>query len=143
MHEAPFAFGVGATTVAGSIDLLSWRGADALAVDYKTGATPTTPQVLARWRRQAECYALAVLKAGASNVRVSFVKLEAGCEAHTFELSATDMPKLETEIVSVLEQIAAGRFVPLARYSPLACPDCPALGNLCPVRAPRRRDGAA
>jgi len=143
MHEAPFGYRIGTTVVAGNMDLISWSGAEALVVDYKTGGGPTTPESREKWRRQAECYALAVLEAGSSRVRVVFVKLETREGPESFEFTDEDAPRLRAEIVSVLERMSSGEFEPLPAYSPRVCPACPALGSLCPVRVPRSRGGAA
>ncbi|PKQ38150.1 MAG: hypothetical protein CVT59_02680 [Actinobacteria bacterium HGW-Actinobacteria-1] len=139
--ECPFAVPLGDTILQGSIDLLAWTGSVATVVDYKTGAGElSSEEAVARYQSQAECYALAVLQAGASCVDVRFVEVERGCRETRFEYRPVDAGRIAAKLTGVVSAIKRGEFAPLQEYTARVCYDCPALGGTCPVN-PRR--GAA
>lgn len=141
--ECPFAVALGDTLLRGSIDLLAWTGSVATVVDYKTGATElSSDEALARYREQAECYALAVLQAGASHVAVRFVEIERGCRETCFEFGPDDAERIAMRLTGIVSAIARGEFTPLDEYNARVCDGCPALGGTCPVN-PRRGASAA
>jgi hypothetical protein len=74
-------------------------------------------------------YALAILRAGISEVEVVYQFLERPDElvAHTF--TGTDIPALESELSAAIARIQAGEFRPTP--SDYACPTCPALDLVC------------
>ncbi len=139
--ECPFAVPLGDTLLQGSIDMLAWTGNDATVIDYKTGSGElSAEEAAARYHSQAECYALAVLRAGAKRVTVRFVEIERGCRETRFEFGPGDADRIEEGLTRVVSAIADGSFAPLAEYTARVCDDCPALGGTCPIN-PRR--GAA
>ncbi|TDB38085.1 MAG: hypothetical protein D9V44_08565 [Actinobacteria bacterium] len=139
--ECPFVVPLNNTLLQGSIDLLAWTGDTATVVDYKTGAGElSAEEAVERYRSQAECYALAVLRAGASHVVVRFVEIERGCRETRFEFKPDDAGGIEARLNLIVSAISEGKFMPLEEYSARVCEDCPALGGTCP-RNPRR--GAA
>ncbi len=138
VRECPVAVPLGGTLLGGSIDLVSWSGTTATVIDYKTGTGELAPEVAReRYQTQAECYALAALKAGATAVSVRFVELERECRETRYEFSPGDAQGIETAILATLEKMERGEFPHLAEFTQDACGDCPALGGLCPIN-PRR-----
>ncbi|PKQ20286.1 MAG: hypothetical protein CVT66_05830 [Actinobacteria bacterium HGW-Actinobacteria-6] len=137
-RECPFVLKLGETLLRGNIDLLAWHGAEAIVVDYKTGASALTiEEATERYRAQAECYALAVLKSGAQLVSVRFVEVERDCRETRFDFGVDGAAVIEEGLLATVDKISAGRFEPLSAYTAGACEDCPALGGMCPIN-PRR-----
>ena len=137
-RECSLAVPLGTTMLSGSIDLVSWRGTVATVVDYKTGAGDLAPDAAQeRYRTQAECYALAALKAGATAVDVRFVEVERGCRETRYSYVSGDAERIEAGITGILEKMGRGEFPHLAEFAQDPCGDCPALGGICPIN-PRR-----
>lgn len=137
-RECSLAVPLGSTMLSGSIDLVSWRGMAATVVDYKTGAGDLAPDAAQeRYRTQAECYALAVLKAGATAVDVRFVEVERECRETRYSYVPEDAERIEAGIAGILEQMERGEFPHLTEFAQDPCGDCPALGGICPIN-PRR-----
>lgn len=133
-RECPFAMPLGDTLLRGSLDLVAWRGEEATVVDYKTGARELTADAARdRYRSQAECYALAVLRAGAERVVVRFVEIERECRETRFDFAYADIAPIEQRLEAIVSAIGAGAFDPLDAFTPGVCEDCPALGGTCPV----------
>ncbi len=133
-RECPFAVPLGETLLRGSLDLVAWRGAEATVVDYKTGAKELTADTARdRYHSQAECYALAVLRAGAERVVVRFVEIERECRETRFDFGFADIAPIEQRLEAIVSAIGAGCFDPLDAFTPGVCEDCPALGGTCPV----------
>jgi ATP-dependent exoDNAse (exonuclease V) beta subunit len=136
----------------GSIDLLArGAGGDALVIDYKTGlggAKRTDAELRERYGLQADCYALAVLQAGAPSLDVTFVLPEvAGPDGAPREVTrlydAAGLPGLRADIGSRIAALRAGPYERRAAYD-VGCEHCAAYGGpLCDVRGPARRPGAA
>ncbi len=138
IRECALAVPLGATMLSGSIDLVSWRGTTVTVVDYKTGAGDLAPDAAQeRYRAQAECYALAALKAGATEVDVRFVELERECRETRYRYAPGDAERIETDILGILEKMERGEFPHRAEFAQEPCGDCPALGGICPIN-PRR-----
>jgi RecB family exonuclease len=137
-REMPFAVPLGDTLLDGALDMIAWEGDSALIVDYKTGGADRQIDAEA-YRTQAECYAVAAFAMGASLVEVRFVALRQACQATVFEYGIGDAGALRAKIESRIESLRHGEYEPLRRYDPFACPECPVLGNLCPVSAPGRK----
>lgn len=113
---------------------MAWRGAEATVVDYKTGAKELTVDAARdRYHSQAECYALAVLRAGAERVVVRFVEIERECRETRFDFGFADIAPIEQRLEAIVSAIRAGAFDPLDAFTPGVCEDCPALGGTCPV----------
>jgi ATP-dependent exoDNAse (exonuclease V) beta subunit len=138
VRERPFAVVVGETVLDGFIDVIGWEGESALIVDYKTG-DPLRQRDPEEYRTQAECYAIAALALGAARVEVRFFELKEGGREIPFCFTREDSDELMSRYTSEIDAIRAGPYRPLEKYSPYACPECPALGSLCPVSSPPSR----
>jgi RecB family exonuclease len=158
-REAPFAVALGARDgdgrltppiLQGSIDLLA-RGdeGEAIVVDYKTGtggSKKTDEELGARYRLQADCYALAVLESGAATADVVFVLPEVqGPDGRPREVAhayvAGELPALRADIVSRIAALSAGPYERRATYEP-ECEHCSAYDSpLCDIRGPVRVRG--
>lgn len=134
LRERPFAVTLGPTVLDGYIDVIGWEGDAALIVDYKTG-DPARQRDAQEYRAQAECYAVAAFALGATRVEVCFFELKGG-RVIPFVYERADLDALSSRLSSQIEGVRSGGYEPLDRYSPFACPECPALGNLCPVSSP-------
>lgn len=131
--EEPFLVPAGRSVLSGAIDLVAWSGPDALVVDYKTGSAPLDPaEARQRYRLQAECYALAVLAAGAARAEVVFVELDRG-RSTVFEFRSEDRPALLEKIEAMAARIGKGQFAPREEYVHGLCDMCPGSEGLCPV----------
>lgn len=141
-RECPFAMPIGETLLRGNIDLLAWHGKHATVIDYKTGSGELSAvDAEARYRSQAECYALAVLEGGAERATVRFVEVERGCRETRFEFAPADAAPIRDALSATVGAISDGRFDHLGKFTPGVCTDCPALGGTCPVNP--RSGGAA
>lgn len=135
--ECPIHLPIGGSMLVGSIDLIAWSGAQALIVDYKTGAAELALDAAReRYQLQAGCYALAALGAGASEVAVVFLEVEREGREVRFGFTQADVPALQKPLTDALEQMAAGRFPWLEAYDAGVCAECAALGATCPVTSP-------
>ena len=135
--EVSFAISVEGGVVRGTMDLALRDGAEATVLDYKTGVTWDATG--APYESQAEIYALALLEAGASSVRMRFVHVEAGCEEVDYRFTAVDRPRVVARIGRAFDAMRAAEFPPLSAYDPTLCADCPVSGGLCPVVHPHAR----
>lgn len=138
VRERPFAVPLGATVLDGFIDVIGWEGETALIVDYKTG-DPERQRDAEEYRAQAECYAVAAFALGARRVEVCFFELKGGGREIPFVYEYADSATLSASIAAEIEEVRCGAYRPLERYSPYACPECPALGSLCPVSSPGKK----
>jgi hypothetical protein len=140
--EVPFAVVVGGRMLVGSLDLMFREGEAAVVVDYKTGDSDLTEaQAAARYRRQAECYALAAEASGARTAEVHFVEVEHGGRTTSFAFGAKEVAAIEGVVAGVFARMEAGEFGRRDAYDPHVCGDCPVSGSLCPITPPHR--GAA
>lgn len=106
--EIPFCTALHGGHLEGSIDLLCTNGdGRAYLVDYKTGGSATeTPKTLHdKHLLQAQCYALAVLRAGFEAVEARFVRVEqpdpidpAQPQIVSYSFAKDDLPLLEDAI---------------------------------------------
>lgn len=132
--ECPICVPIGESVLVGSIDLIAWSGKTALVVDYKTGETALSDEeARARYRLQAECYALAVLAGGASSVSVCFFEPERGGRQTRYEFSPQDEGTLREEIERDLTRMCSEGYRPLDAYDESVCEACAAFGSLCPI----------
>ena len=74
-------------------------------------------------------YALACLKAGASDVEVVYQFLERPNDLVTQRYEVEDVPALEAELSLAIAAIQSGEFKPTP--SDYACATCPALDLVC------------
>ena len=130
--ERPFAFLHDGVLLNGRLDVL-WRdGGRALILDYKTnalGGREPAEIVEHEYRGQRSVYALACLRAGATEVEVVYQFLEAPDAPVSATFIAADAPELERELGAVIAKIRGGEFRPTP--SDYACAGCPALDRVC------------
>ncbi|HEY1316744.1 MAG TPA: UvrD-helicase domain-containing protein [Gaiella sp.] len=130
--ERPFAFLLDDVLLNGRLDVL-WQDADrALVLDYKTnalGGRDPGEIVEHEYRGQRAVYALACLRAGATEVEVVYQFLEAPDEPVSATFGTDDVAALENELGIVIARIREGDFRPTP--SEFACAGCPALDRVC------------
>lgn len=143
-REERFAFRLGDVLMTGAFDVLAREpGERMLVVDYKTdrllGADPAT-RVAEDYTTQRLVYALAALRAGARDVEVAHVFLEAAAEPVVSAFAADDREALESELTGLAAGVLAGRFDVTDAPQRSICAGCPAEGGLCswPVSMTRR-----
>ena len=130
--ECPFAFEHDEVLFHGRLDLLQRSAGRALVVDYKTnrlnGAAPAEI-VESEYAMQRIVYALACLRAGASEVEVTYLFLERPDDAVSTTFAATQLGELEAVLSEAIARINAGVFTPTP--SVFRCGSCPALDIVC------------
>jgi hypothetical protein len=130
-REQSFSFEHDGVVLHGFIDVLH-LGERALVVDFKTNALEgeSAEQVVEEdYRLQRLVYALACLRAGASEVEVVYQFLEQPDAPVVTVFTSADAPGLEEELSAAIARIRSGTFVPTP--SEWACSDCPALDVVC------------
>lgn len=139
-RESPFSMRVGERfLLTGSIDLYARTGNAALVVDYKSGETGDVGELEDRYRLQAECYALAVMRDGCESATVEFVRPEVevaqGGEIQrtAFEFTAPDAKLIEQDLLRRYQEIEASGFEPSPSRE---CFHCDVPLGLCPRRKP-------
>jgi ATP-dependent helicase/nuclease subunit A len=130
--ERSFAFEHDGVLLHGRLDVFHEADGKALVVDYKTNiledASPA--EVVDReYGLQRLVYALAALRAGASEVEVVYQFLERPNDLVTACYKAEEVPGLEEELSSAIARIQAGEYRPTP--SDFACSTCPALNLVC------------
>ena len=130
--ERSFAFEHDGVLLHGRLDVFHEADGHALVVDYKTNvledASPA--EVVEReYGLQRLVYALACLKAGASDVEVVYQFLERPNDLVTQRYEVEDVPALEAELSLAIAAIQSGEFKPTP--SDYACATCPALDLVC------------
>jgi ATP-dependent exoDNAse (exonuclease V) beta subunit len=133
-REQRFSFLLGELLITGALDVLAREpGGRMLVVDYKSdrleGADPA--DVVARaYNVQRLIYALAALRAGATEVEVVHVFLERPDQP----VSATfaDAAALAAELQRLAEGVLTRRFTVAETPHRAVCRGCPAEGGLCP-----------
>ena len=130
--ERSFAFEHDGVLLHGRLDVFHEADGQALVVDYKTNvledASPA--EVVEReYGLQRLVYALACLRAGASEVEVVYQFLERPDDLVTQCYKVEDVPALEEELSRAIAAIQAGEFKPTP--SDYACSTCPALDLVC------------
>jgi ATP-dependent helicase/nuclease subunit A len=147
-REERFAFTLGEATggvlVVGALDVIAReRGGRSLVVDYKTdrleGADPGEI-VASAYATQRLVYALAALRAGAEQVEVAHVFLEAADEPVTATFSQADIPELGRQLSGLAEGVLRREFSVTEQPHRAICRGCPAEGGLCswPLELTRR-----
>lgn len=130
--ERPFAFEHDTVLVHGRLDLLQRSDARALVVDYKTnrlnGADPSD-LVESEYAMQRMVYALACLRAGATEVEVIYIFLERPDRAVSMSFGVAQIRELESSLSEAIARINAGVFTPTP--STFRCATCPALDVVC------------
>ncbi len=130
--ERSFAFEHDGVLLHGRLDVFHEADGRMLVVDYKTNvledASPA--EVVEReYGLQRLVYALACLKAGASEVEVTYQFLERPNDLVTDCYKVDDVPALEAELSRAIAAIQSGVFKPTP--SEYACATCPALDLVC------------
>jgi ATP-dependent helicase/nuclease subunit A len=130
--ERSFAFEHDGVLLHGRLDVFHRADGCALVVDYKTNvledASPA--EVVEReYGLQRLVYALACLRAGASEVEVVYQFLERPDDLVTQCYKVEDVPALEEELSRAIAAIQSGEFKPTP--SDYACATCPALDLVC------------
>ena len=130
-REQPFSFEHDGVVLHGFIDVLH-LGERALVLDFKTnvlGDESAEQVVEEEYRLQRLVYALACLRAGASEVEVVYQFLEQPDAPVVTVFTSADTARLEEELSTAIASIRSGMFVPTP--SEWACSDCPALDVVC------------
>jgi ATP-dependent helicase/nuclease subunit A len=130
--ERSFAFEQDGVLIHGRLDVFHEADGKALVVDYKTNvledASPS--EVVEReYRIQRLVYALAILRAGASEVEVVYQFLERPSDLVTQCYKEEEGAALGSELSAAIAAIQAGEFKPTP--SEYACSTCPALDLVC------------
>jgi ATP-dependent helicase/nuclease subunit A len=144
-REVRFAFQLwGDVLINGAIDVLAREPAGRmLVVDYKSdrleGADPGE-LVLSHYATQRLVYALAALRAGARQVEVAHLFLEAPREPVVAAFTESDVPRLERELSDLAAGVLRRHFVVAEQPHRGICDGCPAEGGLCswPLAMTRR-----
>jgi hypothetical protein len=137
--ERSFAFEHDGVLIHGRLDVFHEADGKALVVDYKTNvledASPS--EVVEReYPIQRLVYALAILRAGASEVEVVYQFLERPNDLVTQCYKEEEAAALGSELSAAIAAIQAGEFKPTP--SEYACSTCPALNLVC--AGPNLRD---
>lgn len=131
-RELPFTLAHDGVLFHGRFDALHLSDASALLVDYKTnrldGRDPDT--IVERdYTHQLTVYALAALRAGASDVDIAYVFLEQPDRPVVRHFESADEPTLEESLSSAIARINQGVFEPTP--SEFGCSECPLLDVAC------------
>jgi ATP-dependent helicase/nuclease subunit A len=130
--ERSFAFEQDGVLLHGRLDVFHEADGNALVVDYKTNVLEdaSPEEIVGReYGLQRLVYALACLRAGASEVEVVYQFLERPDDLVTQCYKVGDVPALEEELSRAIAAIQAGEFKPTP--SDYACSTCPALDLVC------------
>jgi ATP-dependent exoDNAse (exonuclease V) beta subunit len=130
--ERSFAFEHDGVLIHGRLDVFHEADGRALVIDYKTNvledASPA--EVVEReYRLQRLVYAIACLRAGATEVEVVYQFLERPSDVVTQSYLTEDLSALEAELSEAIAAIQSGEFRPTP--SDYACATCPALDLVC------------
>ena len=136
-REHPFSLEIGPSRplLTGVIDVLGNEQSGALLiVDYKTdrigGLTPAA-HVAAHYEVQRAIYALAALRAGATEVEVAHCFLQRPEEPAAARFVAADRVRLEQELAELIDRLSGGDFPVAAGPHRDLCLTCPARRRLC------------
>ncbi len=148
-REEPFAFLLDQVLITGSFDVLAREaGEKMLVVDYKTDRVGSAEEldgiVRDRYADQRLIYALAALRAGAREVEVLYVFLEAPDQPVAARFPTEEIGVLEQELGRRTLAVREGSFPVTEAPQRPVCGGCPAEGGLCswPTEM-TRRDSAA
>jgi ATP-dependent helicase/nuclease subunit A len=147
-REERFAFtlgkAAGGVLLVGALDVIAReQGGRSLVVDYKTdrleGADPHE-LVTSAYGTQRLVYALAALRAGADEVEVAHVFLEAANDPVPASFSQADVPDLERRLARLTDGVLRREFPVTEQPHRAICRGCPAEGGLCswPLELTRR-----
>ena len=131
--ERPFTFEHDGVLIRGRLDVLWHEGERALIVDYKSNALEGRDPhdiVEAEYRLQRLVYALVCLRAGSSEVEISYQFLERPDTVVSATFARDDIPELEAELSGAIARIRTATFgrrrasssAPTARHSTSSAP---------------------
>ena len=141
-QERHFTFEHDGVLLHGYLDVYARHGDRAFVLDYKTNELgEESPEEIVEhsYRLQRLVYALACLRAGASEVEVVYHFLERPETPVATTFDRNQVPLLEAELSAAIAAIRTGDFRPTP--SEYACAGCPALDVVC--AGPRLRAAAA
>ncbi len=129
----------GMDSFTGTIGAITGASPGMLVVDYKTGSPGegrTAEEAAQVYRLQMASYALAAFRMRPGPVRVVLAFL-GGDEPKQFiqDFSDEDIPRVEAELASVIDDMASGIFPPVDQFDQHQCPWCVGGANgsrLCP-----------
>jgi ATP-dependent helicase/nuclease subunit A len=130
--ERSFAFEQDGVLIHGRLDVFHEADGKALVVDYKTNVLEdASPKEVVEheYRLQRLVYALAILRAGATEVEVVYQFLERPNDLVAARYKEEDLSTLEAELSGAIAAIQSGEFRPTP--SEYACSTCPALNLVC------------
>jgi ATP-dependent helicase/nuclease subunit A len=143
-REERFSFPLGDVLIVGAMDVFA-REPDGgvLVVDYKSDRLEgVDPAELAdaAYATQRLVYALAALRAGATEVEVAHLFLERPDEPVTASYTAARRVELEAQLAALADGVLARRFPVTDEPQRAICRGCPAEGGLCswPLEMTRR-----
>jgi ATP-dependent helicase/nuclease subunit A len=133
-REHGFTLALRQTLLNGIVDVLARERGGWLVVDYKTD--PVAGADLAayaeeRYGVQRRAYALAALRAGAARVEVAYAFLERPREPVSERYEATDIERLEAELLALAAGMLAGEYPVTAEPHRELCLTCPGRRALC------------
>lgn len=130
-REVPFSFAFDGLLVRGVVDRLLRAGEKWVVIDYKTNRLDgrTLGEASAPYELQAGIYGLAGLLAGAQEVTVHLLFLEAPREPVSFTYRSADAAELERRLRAAIEGLVSGDFT----GGKTECGVCPHVA-LCPRR---------
>ena len=133
--------------LAGSMDAYGRTEASGLVVDYKSGSSGDVDELEARYRAQAQCYALVALADGCSEVEVVFCRPQVvdergAMQEISYRFEAADAAGIEGDILTRRDRMIDSACEPRDRWSPQECGGCSASGTLCPRVDPSGGSGA-
>ena len=143
-REEGFRFLLGEILIGGVFDVIAREpGGRTLIVDYKTDRLDgSDPQELAdrAYSTQRLVYALAALRAGASEVEVVHTFLELPQRPAIATFTHEQMSALEARLARLADGVVEGRFAVTDAPHRGVCDGCPAEGGLCswPLEMTRR-----
>ncbi|MCW3064622.1 MAG: UvrD/REP helicase, partial [Solirubrobacterales bacterium] len=133
-REERFAYLLGDALLVGALDVLAWEGDRALVVDYKTNRLldrAPASVVEEEYTLQRLAYALALLRAGATEVEVAYCFLERPEDTVAARFNAGESPALEEELTARASGLLRGEFAPSRHPHRELCLGCPARPGLC------------
>jgi ATP-dependent exoDNAse (exonuclease V) beta subunit len=140
LREAPFALRVGTAEAGfildGDMDIFAVGPDGALVVDFKTGKRDMSADEIARrYRRQADCYALAALRGGHERVSVVFVRPEVEEEGSAQQVecvrTSEDIARIESELLALHAAMCGRDESARSEYDPDACRGCRVPPSTC------------
>jgi ATP-dependent exoDNAse (exonuclease V) beta subunit len=143
-REARFRFLLGGVLIGGVFDVIAREpGGRTLVVDYKTDRLEgADPQALAdgSYGTQRLVYALAALRAGASEVEVVHTLLELPHRPAVATFTRDQVPELEARLTALARGVIERDFRVTDAPHRAVCGGCPAEGGLCswPLEMTRR-----